>query len=183
MNRRSAWIAPLALASASCASTPAPMPGESPATSLADAPPAQPHGDHEAGGSSASPQASTVPEVPASPPPLAEHAAYERARPVFERFCSSCHTASGSGSGKAALKHFSMDAYPFGGHHAAEMTATIRKVLGASGAPPTMPRDRPGAVTGEDLALVLAWADAADRSAPAPTDGNPVKHGDLGHEH
>lgn len=59
-----------------------------------------------------------------------------------------------------------MDHYPFGGHHAAEITAAIRNVLGVSGKPATMPRDNPGAVKGDDLRLILAWADAYDRAHP-----------------
>ena len=60
-----------------------------------------------------------------------------------------------------------MDAYPFGGHHAAEITASIREVLGTTGKHPTMPRDDPGAVDGEELKLILAWADAFDKTHPA----------------
>jgi hypothetical protein len=59
----------------------------------------------------------------------------------------------------------SMDGYPFQGHHAGEAGTVIRKVLGAAGGrKPTMPSDDPGAVTGEDLAKILAWADAFDRA-------------------
>lgn len=57
-----------------------------------------------------------------------------------------------------------MDGYPFAGHHAAMMSATIREVLGAAGSEPTMPRDKPGAVKGDELKLVLAWAAAYDRA-------------------
>jgi len=90
--------------------------------------------------------------------------AYEKAGPIFAAHCASCHTSHGSKSSKNALKHFDMDSYPFGGHHADEVTASIRKVLGADGSKPTMPRDRPGAVQGEELSLILAWADAYDRA-------------------
>jgi mono/diheme cytochrome c family protein len=105
----------------------------------------------------------------AEPPPQAqgdprELAAYEKAKPVFETHCARCHTTQGNKSSKGARSHFSMDAYPFGGHHAAEITSEIREVLGASGTKPTMPRDKPGALSNEELQLVLAWADAYDRA-------------------
>ena len=93
-------------------------------------------------------------------------AAYQNAKPVFDAHCASCHTSRGSKSSKTALKHLDMDTHPFGGHHAQEVTASIRKVLGADGSKPTMPRDRPGAVQGEELALILAWAEAYDRAQP-----------------
>ena len=66
-----------------------------------------------------------------------------------------------------------MDRYPFGGHHAGEAGQAIRKVLGIGGATkPTMPSDDPGAVTGDDLAKIAAWADAFDR-AHAHQTGKP----------
>jgi mono/diheme cytochrome c family protein len=94
-----------------------------------------------------------------------EQEAFESARPVFERYCASCHTTR---AGKrAALRHFTMDRYPFGGHHADQVSSTIREVLGASGQPATMPKDRPGAVQGNDLRAILDWADAFDRAHAA----------------
>jgi len=60
------------------------------------------------------------------------------------------------------LEHFSMDGYPFGGHHASEVGSVVREALGAAGKPAVMPKDHPGAVMGDDLALVLVWADAFD---------------------
>ena len=99
--------------------------------------------------------------------PLSEQEAYERAKPVFQRYCAGCHTSS---SGKAeALRHFSMDSYPFGGHHADQVATTIRDVLGVTGKAATMPLDRPGAVRGEELRVILDWADAFDRAHP-PSD-------------
>lgn len=45
----------------------------------------------------------------------------------------------------------------------------------------SMPMDDPGAVQGDELALILAWADAFDRSHGA---GLPKHHGHgHGHEH
>ena len=94
----------------------------------------------------------------------AENAAFEKAKPVFDKFCASCHTQGARGAKKKTLDHFDMTKYPFTGHHAGELTATIRKVLGIGGGKPTMPRNNPGAVQGDDLALIGAWADAFDAS-------------------
>jgi uncharacterized membrane protein len=111
----------------------------------------------------------------------AEKAAYDRARPVFDRHCARCHTSAGDHRKKQkALPHFSMDAYPFGGHHATELAETIREVLGATGQDATMPDDDPGSVQGEELAIILAWADAFERSHAA---GLHKGHGDGGHDH
>lgn len=74
------------------------------------------------------------------------------------------------------LSHFDMTTYPFGGHHADEITKTIRASLGASGKKATMPKDGPGKVTGEQLASILAWADAFDRAHPSEAH-------DHGHGH
>lgn len=105
--------------------------------------------------------------------PPAELLAYQQARPVFERYCSDCHTAAGTRSQASALNHFSMDTYPFGGHHADEMAGTIREVLGADGGKATMPPGRPGAVQGQELELILNWAAASDapstESQPNPS--------------
>lgn len=70
-----------------------------------------------------------------------------------------------------------MDGYPFGGHHAGQISGTIREALGASGQPATMPKDRPGAVQSEELRAILDWADAFDRAHAA---GN---HDDHHNEH
>jgi hypothetical protein len=95
-----------------------------------------------------------------------EFAAFEKAKPAFERHCFRCHTSAGKKSKPKALAHISMDSYPFGGHHADESGSVVRKVLGA-GAKATMPSDDPGAVKGEDLALILAWAGAFEHAHPA----------------
>lgn len=159
MNHQ-ARVLPLAAAAIACAGAtdPARQPqvvpsssGTAPAADTAN-PPESPDGAPDAPGPGT------------GDPPLDERTAYEKAKPVFDAHCSSCHTTSGSKSGKKALSHFTMDAYPFGGHHTATMSATIREVLGATGSAPTMPRDKPGAVKGEELKLVLAWADAYDRA-------------------
>jgi hypothetical protein len=109
-------------------------------------------------------------------PMTQEMQAYERAKPVFEKYCATCHTERARGTEHAeALLHFSMDSYPFGGHHADEIGAEIRAVLGAADSEPTMPLDTPGVVRGEELALVLAWADAFDRAQA-------VRAADQGHD-
>lgn len=113
---------------------------------------------------------------PASGGALSEIDAYERARPVFQRYCASCHTTAGERSRPAALRHFNMDSYPLGGHHTNEIAATVRNVLGTSGERATMPRDRPGVVQGDDLRLILEWADAFDRA-------HPPSHNHGGHHH
>lgn len=96
-----------------------------------------------------------------------ELAAYERARPVFQRFCGNCHINGAPMWRQSITSHFDMGHYPFTGHHSNTITITIRRVLGANGRPPTMPpRAGAGSVRGEDLQLILAWADAYDRAHP-----------------
>ncbi len=116
------------------------------------------------------------PPPPANPTPppaepqaalAAETAAYEKAKPVFEKYCSACHTKAGKQSAKKKLDHFAMDTYPFGGEHSAFIGNHIRDVLGLSGKQATMPDDKPGSVKGDDLALIKAWADAWDAAEKA----------------
>jgi hypothetical protein len=95
-----------------------------------------------------------------------EIAAFEKARPAFERHCFRCHTASGKKASPKALAHIAMDSYPFGGHHADEAGSVVRRVLGAGGGKPSMPSDDPGSVTGDDLARILAWADVFEHAHP-----------------
>lgn len=120
--------------------------------------------------------ASTV----AAPDPIeAEQAAYARAKTVFEQTCSGCHTPKGSA---AAVKHLDVSSYPFGGHHADDIGAAVRTSLGAGGKKATMPKDAPGSVRGEELAAVLAWADAFDRAKAAGLHKPASSHG-HGHKH
>lgn len=114
-----------------------------------------------------------------------ELAAYERASSIFESYCAKCHTTEGGKSSATALAHLNMDNYPFGGHHAHEVTVAVRKALGAAGSAPTMPADDPGAVRGEELRLILEWADAYERAhANAATPGkHDHEHGASVHEH
>lgn len=131
------------------------------------------HDEHAGHAHDVPAEPTSTPPVPSADPAAAALAAYERAKPVFEQRCARCHKTGGPGAKKASLEHFSMDSYPFGGHHAGEIAAAIRKVLGAGGGKATMPADKPGVVQGEELALVLAWADAAERAA---SDARPHGH-------
>ena len=120
-------------------------------------------------------------EMPADPA-KAELAAYDKAKPVFAEHCAGCHTTAEAGDskkGKKAMKHFVMDRYPFGGHHADELGVTIRESLGVDGGKPTMPKDDPGAVQGDQLAAIVAWTHAFDKTHPAGKGGH--DHG--GHDH
>jgi hypothetical protein len=76
-----------------------------------------------------------------------------------------------------------MDSYPFGGHHADESGSVVRKVLSAPGGKPTMPSDDPGAVTGEDLTRILAWADAFEHAHPAAQEAKTEKTKDKTDAH
>lgn len=115
----------------------------------------------------------------------AETVAYERARPVFERHCARCHTSSGDHrQRRKALPHFDMDSYPFGGHHVTEMAQTMREVLGQAEDDASMPKDNPGVVQGEELARILEWADAFERSDAAGLHDRGKGHDDHGgHKH
>lgn len=108
-----------------------------------------------------------------------ERAAFERARPVFEAYCMKCHTTSGAKTSGKAMHHISMDAYPFTGHHAGEAGSAVREAL--TGSEPTMPKDNPGTLNPEELALVLAWADAFDHAHPKAPHDEGAEHGE--HEH
>ena len=93
-----------------------------------------------------------------------ERAAWDAAKPVFDKSCANCHTKAGKKSAKKKLDHFDMDTYPPGGHHTGTIGFTIREVLGVSGKKPTMPYDKPGSVKGDDLAKIKAWTDAWEAS-------------------
>jgi hypothetical protein len=112
----------------------------------------------------------------------AEASAYEAAKPVFDRFCASCHQQGHTSATPSKLDHFDMTTYPFGGHHAMEMASEIREVLGLDGGTPTMPKNQPGAVTGDDLALIAAWADAFDAAHRGGAHDGHDSHGG-GHHH
>jgi hypothetical protein len=111
------------------------------------------------------PQQREVPGPGITSPP--DVAAYAAARPALEKHCFRCHTGAGQKAKSRTLKHLSFDGYPPTGHHAHEMGATFRRVLlgnKAKARGPTMPADDRGAVTGEEVEKILAWADAFDRT-------------------
>ncbi len=89
-----------------------------------------------------------------------ERAAYDKAKPVFDKYCASCHTKDGKQANAKKLDHFEMSSYPFGGHHASTLGPTIRKVLALDGGKPTMPNGKQGTVKGDDLAAIAAWTKA-----------------------
>lgn len=140
------------------------------------------HDGHAGGGHSA------VPVEPAAPDPAkvkaellaTETSAYQAAKPVFEKYCASCHQQGGKKATAKKLGHFDITSYPFAGHHAMEVGATVRKVLGIGGGKPTMPMGKPGIVKGDELALIAAWADAFDAShtggAHEGMEGDEHKH-------
>lgn len=143
-----------------------------------DAAPAEPVAD-------AAPVAVT-PDEPPPPDPAkvkadllaAETAAYKAAEPVFGKYCAQCHEKGQKGAKAKTLKHFEMTTYPFTGDHGMEIAKEIREVLGVTGEKPTMPKTKPGSVTGDELALIVAWADAFDAShAGGAHDGH------SGHKH
>jgi hypothetical protein len=121
-----------------------------------------------------------------------EKTAFERAAPVLDKHCARCHTSAGSAKEKMrnnALKHFSLDSYPPGGHHADEITEELREVLGVDPKTrkkkkrPTMPLDTPGAVSDQELEVILAWADAFDAAEAAGLHGKAKKPPHGGHKH
>jgi hypothetical protein len=181
-----ALLATLALAACGSKSPPAettpPPPDDEPAAAPPDAMP----DDHE-GHTMAAPDA-----APAGPDPAqikadllaAETAAYDQAKPVFEKYCASCHQKGGKSATAKKMGHFDMTEYPFGGHHTGEMAETIRKVLGIDGSKPTMPKNKPGSVKGDELTLIAAWADAFQASHEGGAhEGMPGHEGHGGHEH
>ena len=154
------------------------------------------HTDHEHAGepvgqvpAETAPVDAAPPETPPDPAKVkadllaAEQTAYDKAKPVFGKYCASCHSKDSKKAKAKTLGHFDMTSYPFGGHHAMEVSAEVRKVLGIGGGKATMPLDNPGAVQGEELALVAAWADAFDAAhAGGAHEGQAHDHGG-GHKH
>ena len=111
----------------------------------------------------------------------AENAAYAAAQPVFQARCGSCHIEGGASATAKKLDHVNMTAYPFTGEHTATIAVTVRHVLGIDGSKPIMPKDNPGAVHGDDLALIAAWADAYDAADQAGAHGEHEHDGDDHH--
>lgn len=172
--------------SAGCGSTPPSTPSTPAGTAAPHSHEAHSHDGHAAVHSPAAPATSASASSGGAVAPTTsaaaseEQLAYARARPVLERSCAGCHTTAGTHAKKiSALKHFSMDSYPFGGHHADEITATIRKVLGATGKRASMPPVGAPALPPEDRAVILAWADAVDAARPPAAGdrkGPPAPH-------
>ena len=158
---------------------PVPMPSPTKPDPVAD--PTKPDPD---------PQPSPDPE-PAKPDPAkvkaellaAETAAFEKAKPVFEKHCARCHSKDGKSTSLKKRGHFDMTTYPFAGHHAMEISKEIRKSLGLMGKKATMPADKKGAVQGDELELVKAWADAFDASHAGGAHEGHGQHGHGGHKH
>ncbi len=113
----------------------------------------------------------------------AETAAFDKAKPVFDKWCAKCHATGNKLATKKKLDHFDMTTYPFAGHHAMEISGSIRKSLAIGGGKPTMPFDKKGAVKGEELALITAWADAFDASHKGGAHESAPGHGGHGHKH
>lgn len=91
----------------------------------------------------------------------AENAAYDNAKPVFRKYCASCHTKGGKKATGKKLGHFDMTTYPFGGAHTKSIGNEVRVVLAIDGnKKATMPDDKPGSIKGDDLALIKAWTEA-----------------------
>jgi len=146
-------------------------------------PPAETHETTPPVASAGSAEQAKPPEADKPAPPksdaradalAAETAAYEKAKPVFEKYCASCHTKAGKKSGKKKLEHFDMDTYPFGGEHTAFIGVHIRDVLGLTGKKATMPKGKPGSVKGDELATIKAWTDAweaAENAGAHPPHG------------
>ena len=124
----------------------------------------------------------TTPSGADREPSSEDAAAFKAAEAVFSQHCYRCHTSAGKKAKRKTLEHLNMDQYPFGGHHADEAGSAIRKTLGASGKKATMPKDKPGIVSGDALAKVLAWADAFDRARAAATSKSPAGGHDLDHQ-
>jgi hypothetical protein len=125
------------------------------------------------------PRAATQPPGGAAQPETiaaAEVAAFERARPVLEKHCASCHSSEGAEATRESLGHFRMDSYPLGGHHAREAGAIVRRVLGVTGAKPTMPRGNAGSVQGAELQAIVDWSHAFDRAYAAGLHGTRGDH-------
>jgi len=120
--------------------------------------------------------ADAAPPAGKSDPKAAELAAWAAAQPVMQKYCALCHHQRGTMATKRKLGHFDMTSYPLGGHHAATIGATISKVLGLTGQRARMPFNKPGAVTGSELALVKAWIDAWQAADTAGAHGVAAAH-------
>lgn len=133
----------------------------------------------QAGPVAVTPKTPTEPPAPAAtaelpaPPSLdpkvtrlaAEMSAFETAKPVFDKWCVKCHVYASPAP--KAFKALQVEVYPFVGKHST--TKDIRTVLAIGGGKPSMPFDNKGAVKGDELAAIAAWADAWDQAETAGT--------------
>lgn len=170
-----------------CGSRPPPPTTDTPDAQSQAAPASDAGPDPQANPLEATPQPTEpAPAQAAADHHAAELAAYERAKPVFDKFCANCHAQGRPGARPGTLSHLDITRYPFAGHHADTVAATVRKSLGIDGGKATMPKNKPGSVTGADLALIKAWTDAFDAAhagaAHASTDAHHGEHND-GHAH
>lgn len=133
--------------------------------------------EHAAGSAETPPPSQPDPAKVKAELVAAEQAAFDSAKPVFEKHCARCHKQGGAMATNKKLGHFNMTTYPFGGHHSATIGAEVREALGLTGEKPTMPADKKGAVKGDELALIAAWADAFDKSHAGGA------HEGMGHDH
>jgi hypothetical protein len=130
-------------------------------------------GSSTASGSGSAMGGATEPAPPAPPTPPApdpekvkadllasEQDAYQKAKPVFDKYCAKCHAQGGKNAAKKSLKHFDMTSYPFGGEHALMVGPEVREAVGLTDEKAIMPKDKPGSVKGDELALIDAWAQA-----------------------
>ena len=94
----------------------------------------------------------------------AEADAYAAALPVVQAHCVVCHRYA---PGKAAsFTKLDFTANPPRGSVEGVLGYKLREVLGATGKPATMPKDKPGSLSPKEKALMLAWADAWIRAHP-----------------
>ena len=109
------------------------------------------------------PPSDARPDATANTDPLvAEQDALALAKPVFKKYCVRCHMY---GANDKAFKK--LDANTGLDTIDATKVDKIRVVLGGADKPPTMPKDRPGEVKGDELALVMNWTDAYSRAQKA----------------
>jgi hypothetical protein len=91
----------------------------------------------------------------------AETSAFEKAKPVLDKYCASCHTKGNKKATSKKLAHMDMATYPFGGKHTNSIGNEIRVVLAIDGTEKaTMPFDKPGSVKGAELEAIKAWTEA-----------------------
>ncbi len=145
---REVVFAPASSGSARAPVAATPSPHEDPRPASSDPPDAEPA--HVASSSTGAPRVE------------GELAAYERARPVFERECKRCHASGTRLTSTAAMGGVDMSRYPFGGGTPTEVARRIGVSIGLFGRGATMPPTRLPGLRGEDAALVAAWIAAVE---------------------